>query len=93
MTAEERPRGGRNVLVFFCDQLRPDLLGCYGGSLVRTPNMDALAADGTVFENAYTPTAICSVVSRVVCKLREGRVLPVAIEMAEDPEDDTIDAG
>ena len=33
------------------------------------------------------------VVSRVVCKLREGRVLPVAIEMAEDPEDDTIDAG
>ena len=49
-----------NVLVFFCDQLRPDLLGCYGGDMVRTPNMDALAADGTLFENGYTPTAICS---------------------------------
>ncbi len=49
-----------NVLVFFCDQLRPDLLGCYGGQMVRTPNMDALAADGTLFENGFTPTAICS---------------------------------
>ena len=49
-----------NVLVFFCDQLRPDLLGCYGGDLVRTPNIDALAADCTVFENGFTPTAICS---------------------------------
>ena len=33
-----------NVLVFFCDQLRIDLLGCYGGQLVRTPHIDALAA-------------------------------------------------
>ena len=49
-----------NVLVFLCDQLRLDLLGCYGGTLVRTPSIDALAADGVVFERAYTPTAICS---------------------------------
>jgi arylsulfatase A-like enzyme len=49
-----------NVLVFLCDQLRIDLLGCYGGTLVRTPHIDALAADGVVFERAYTPTAICS---------------------------------
>ena len=49
-----------NVLVFLCDQLRIDLLGCYGGTLVRTPNFDALAADGVLFERAYTPTAICS---------------------------------
>ena len=49
-----------NVLVFLCDQLRIDLLGCYGGTLVRTPNFDALAADGVLFERSYTPTAICS---------------------------------
>ena len=49
-----------NVLVMFCDQLRTDLLGCYGSSLVRTPNLDALAKDSIVFDNAYTPTAICS---------------------------------
>jgi choline-sulfatase len=52
--------GRPNVLVFLCDQLRIDLLGCYGGTLVRTPNIDALAADGVLFERAYTPTAICS---------------------------------
>ena len=49
-----------NVLIFFCDQLRIDLLGCYAGTLVRTPNIDALAKDAAVFERAYTPTAICS---------------------------------
>jgi arylsulfatase A-like enzyme len=53
-------RTGKNVLVFFCDQLLVSLLGCYGGTQVRTPNIDALAEDSVVFENAYTPTALCS---------------------------------
>ncbi|HUS81007.1 MAG TPA: sulfatase-like hydrolase/transferase [Armatimonadota bacterium] len=52
--------GGRNVLVLLCDQLRRDLLGCYGNDLVRTPNLDALAAGGVVFDRAYTPCALCS---------------------------------
>lgn len=56
MAGSSRP----NILVFLCDQLRLDLLGCYGGTLVRTPNIDALAGDSTVFDQAYTPTAICS---------------------------------
>jgi arylsulfatase A-like enzyme len=65
MNAESDSAGGvapsrPNVLVFLCDQLRLDLLGCYGGRLVRTPHIDALAADGAVFDRAYTPTAICS---------------------------------
>ena len=49
-----------SILVLFCDQLRRDLLGCYGGDLVRTPHLDALAAESLVFDRAYTPTAICS---------------------------------
>jgi arylsulfatase A-like enzyme len=49
-----------NILVFLCDQLRLDLLGCYGNTLVRTPNIDALAANSVVFDRAYTPTALCS---------------------------------
>ena len=52
--------GNRNVLVIFCDQLRRDLLGCYGGTCVRTPHLDALAQDGVVFDRAYTPVALCS---------------------------------
>lgn len=49
-----------NVLVMFCDQLRRDLLGCYGNPLVRTPHVDALAAESVVFDRGYTPVAICS---------------------------------
>ncbi len=49
-----------NVLVFLCDQLRIDLLGCYGGDLVRTPNLDRFAEESVVFERAYTPCALCS---------------------------------
>ena len=60
MTTTDARTTRPNVLVFFCDQLRPDIIGCYGGNMVRTPNMDALAADGTLFENGFTPTAICS---------------------------------
>ncbi len=51
---------GNNVLVIFCDQLRQDLLGCYGNSLVRTPNIDALAEESVVFDRGYTPVALCS---------------------------------
>jgi arylsulfatase A-like enzyme len=51
---------GPNVLVFFCDQLRLDLLGCYGGEFVRTPNIDALSTRGVTFDRAYTPCALCS---------------------------------
>ena len=56
MDIEQRP----NVLIFLCDQFRLDLLECYGETLVRTPNISALAQDSCVFERAYTPAAICS---------------------------------
>ena len=45
---------------FLCDQLRIDLLSCYAETIVRTPNISALAQDSCVFERAYTPCAICS---------------------------------
>ena len=44
----------RNILLIMCDQLRPDFLSAYGGSCIDTPNLDALAAGGTVFDNAIT---------------------------------------
>lgn len=48
-----------NVLLIMCDQLRADALGVYGAPVVLTPNIDALAADGTVFDSAYTPSPVC----------------------------------
>ena len=48
-----------NVLFLFSDEHRRDALGCYGHSLVKTPNLDKLAASGTRFSNAYTSSPIC----------------------------------
>jgi arylsulfatase A-like enzyme/Flp pilus assembly protein TadD len=47
-----------NVVVITIDTLRADHLGCYGYSKIRTPNIDALAADSARFERAYTPVPV-----------------------------------
>jgi len=44
---------GTPVLLITVDTLRADRLGCYGAGNVRTPAMDALAAEGVRFENAF----------------------------------------
>ena len=50
----------RNVLLITIDDLRTDLNASYGMMHVHTPNLDRLAAEGTVFTNAYCQQAICS---------------------------------
>src|SRR5690242_6577918 len=47
-----------NVIVITIDTLRADHVGCYGYKQIRTPNIDALAADGARFERAYTPVPV-----------------------------------
>ena len=46
--AAERP----NVLFLICDDLNCDI-GCYGHSQVKTPHLDALAAQSTTFDDAF----------------------------------------
>ena len=48
-----------NVLVFCVDQMRADHMGCAGNPVVRTPNIDRLAARGTRFSRAYCNNPIC----------------------------------
>jgi arylsulfatase A-like enzyme/Flp pilus assembly protein TadD len=47
-----------NVVVITVDTLRADHLGCYGYKQIRTPNIDALAAESIRFERAYTPVPV-----------------------------------
>src|SRR5436309_12754934 len=47
-----------NVVFITIDTLRPDHLGCYGDKQIRTPHIDALAADGPRFERAYTAVPV-----------------------------------
>lgn len=55
VAAAERP----NVLLICIDDLKP-ALGCYGDTLVKSPNIDRLAARGVLFERAYCNQAVCS---------------------------------
>lgn len=48
-----------NVLFIAADDLRADL-GCYGSPEALTPNLDALARRGVVFERAYCQQAVCN---------------------------------
>ncbi|MEZ5598821.1 MAG: sulfatase-like hydrolase/transferase [Pseudomonadales bacterium] len=48
-----------NVLWIVADQLRADHVGFGGNTVVRTPNLDALAARATVFDRAYVANPIC----------------------------------
>lgn len=48
-----------NVLLIMCDQMRGDCLGIDGHPDVQTPYLDTLAADGMLFENAYSACPSC----------------------------------
>jgi arylsulfatase len=48
-----------NLLLIMCDQLRADVLGCYGNTYVQTPNIDRLARNGICFDRAYSQTPVC----------------------------------
>lgn len=49
----------RNVILLVTDDQRYDALGCMGNTIIRTPHLDRLAAEGTLFPNAFTTTPIC----------------------------------
>lgn len=49
----------RRILFVMTDQQRADYLGCMGHPTLRTPHLDALAADGTLFTRAYCSAPIC----------------------------------
>ena len=53
--ADDRP----NIIFLMTDDQNVRSLGCYGAPGVKTPNIDALAADGVTFDRHYDTTAIC----------------------------------
>lgn len=55
-TAQSPPK---NILFIGVDDLRVEL-GCYGARYMKTPNLDAFARQGLLFENAYCQQAVCA---------------------------------
>ena len=66
-TAADEPA---NIILFIADDVSWNDYGCYGGTSARTPNIDALAAGGIRFDNAYLTASSCSP-SR--CSILTGR--------------------
>ena len=49
-----------NIVFLFSDQQRYDTLSCYGADYLDVPNLDALADESFVFQNAYVSQPVCT---------------------------------
>ena len=49
----------RNILFIVIDQWRADALGCAGNAVLKTPNLDRLAADGVLFRRHFAQASPC----------------------------------
>ncbi|MCL5270966.1 MAG: sulfatase, partial [bacterium] len=66
LQAGGKPGRRPNVLLYVVDDQGTDDAGCYGNPVIRTPGLDALAADGVRFTNAFCTTASCSASRSVI---------------------------
>jgi arylsulfatase A-like enzyme len=53
------PQDRPNIILFMTDQQRPDTIGALGSPHMRTPNLDRLCQEGTVFEQCYCTAPSC----------------------------------
>ncbi|MCD0463325.1 sulfatase-like hydrolase/transferase [Roseiconus lacunae] len=67
--ATERP----NIIFFFADDQTTSTLGCYGNTVVQTPNIDRLADQGTRFDNMFVSHSICWVSRTTILSGLYGR--------------------
>lgn len=56
MSAGSKP----NIVLIFTDNQQASKLGCYDNPEIHTPNLDRLASQGMIFDNAFCPNAFCS---------------------------------
>src|SRR5688572_3468008 len=55
--AADRPP---SIVLIMADDLGIGEVGCYGGKVLPTPNIDRLASEGLRFTNAYSASAVCA---------------------------------
>ena len=55
-----------NVVLIVSDDHGLETLGCYGNPVIKTPNLDAIAAEGVRFTNAFCTSASCSASRSVI---------------------------
>ncbi|MED5586837.1 MAG: sulfatase [Verrucomicrobiota bacterium] len=67
--APKRP----NLVFLMTDNQRRDALGCYANPVIKTPNIDRLAAQGFRFTNAFCTTSICAATRATILTGRHRR--------------------
>src|SRR5712672_1348500 len=73
-----------NIIVILADDYGYGSAGCYGGTGLKTPNLDRLAREGRKFTQAYCPGSVCSptryglMTGRYFWRtsVKDGKVLP-----------------
>jgi len=55
-----RPKEKPNLLFIWTDEQRADTMRAYGNSKIQTPNLNKLAAESVVFQNAYVTQTVCT---------------------------------
>ena len=60
LTATSTVLAQPNIVFIFADDLGVGDVGAYGGKLIDTPNINALASKGMLFEQAYASHPVCS---------------------------------
>ena len=59
--AQAQPIDRPNLIFYFTDDQRADAVGYAGNTALSTPNLDALAEQGLIFQNCFVNTSICAV--------------------------------
>ncbi|MHC4495858.1 MAG: sulfatase family protein [Planctomycetota bacterium] len=81
----------RNVLFIMTDQHNAHALGCYGSREVQTPNMDRLAREGALFEQAFCQTGQCCPARYSIWTGRYARTHGLYYNgQLENPKEDTV---
>ena len=52
-------RGKKIIFLIYLEDVS-GWFGCYGESLIKTPNIDSIASEGLLFDRFYTPAGVCS---------------------------------
>ncbi|HUG70370.1 MAG TPA: sulfatase-like hydrolase/transferase [Pirellulaceae bacterium] len=60
VSAADRPNADHPNIVWLTSEDHGPEMGCYGDSLARTPNIDALAAKGMIFKHAWSTAPVCA---------------------------------
>ena len=86
LVASSRAGESVNILLFTADDLHAESLGVYGGRPSDvTPNLDAFAAEGLLFNRAHVNTAICAPCRAIIATGRYGHRSGAMGFMSADP--------